>query len=162
LCWINSNKKYTSKTNLEKQEILSRIRLLTKTPSIFITSDCIVSEIKGNRIKLQKKGGWLRHPFQRFFTIDLSEENDITVIKGKFSFPLISKVIAVLFSGFMFYNNLVAIVKIENLSKKLMVSLCFMIFYLFIILLFISGKVVYQKQEKEVIDFLEGIVTTQK
>jgi hypothetical protein len=149
---------YLFKTELSEQEIISRIKAHTYKPTVLSSLNCIVSKTDGRKIILQKKGGLIRHPFQRIFLGHIAAGKNETWIEGRFAFPLISTIVAVLFFCFMIYCNMRAVIDMNTFEQKILATLIFLVFYLVVAFLIVSGKFVYRKQEKEVITFLEKLL----
>jgi hypothetical protein len=96
-----------------KEKILSIIKLETKKLPDFTSTDCIVSIVKGNRIRLQKRNGIIRHPFQRYFVGKVCSNNNSTTISGKFRSSSISIFCSAIFLFYMAYNHIRALITIE-------------------------------------------------
>ncbi|WP_010680993.1 hypothetical protein [Acetivibrio cellulolyticus] len=144
-----------------KNKILS-ILCATTRPLNFsnsMTGDIFLSKSRGDKIYLLKSGKFGVGKGQLPLIIKLIENDSNTILKCKFGFTLPSIIILSLFVGFAWSTVLLICVFSPNndLIGKLIVSSVALIWSLFCFALFpIANVLLFSKQQKEVIVFLES------
>lgn len=140
-----------------KNEVIQFIKNNTIKYSMFCSNSGISCTIKKTKIILQKANGFFRNPFQRIFVCTVYEEKEGSTIKGCFFYRTGTLILSAFWMFFFVYNNIRAVIAIDHMSEKIIVTLFFAIFYLIIGLLFTTGKMFYKGQEKDIINFLRDI-----
>lgn len=109
----------------------------------------------GNKIVLQKRK--IYHAFQRKFIGNISKDNDIICIKGKFHYPIISIVILIIFCVSLIMGNISAMSSDMIFREKIIAQFIFMIMYIFFIGMLATGKYCFKTEEKDVIMLLNRL-----
>lgn len=145
---------YHFQTKFRFDELVKYLSINTHKLSIIDFEYGIGSSINGRKIKLQAST-YMKNPLQRIFLGKITDSNTGTIIIGKFTYPLIRLVLFMLFLICMIEKNIEAIITLNELKDKIIVSLIFTVIYLGIIFIIWSGKFLYKKQEADVVKFLE-------
>lgn len=113
---------------------------------------------KETLIHMIQKRKMTQHALQRIFVGKIQSNESGTIIHGNFRYPLITMSIFILLFIFLLRANTIVYSDNMLLTDKLIVFGFFAIMYIFIGIMFITGKTLFKKEEKDVIYFLNHIL----
>ena len=136
-------------------DLIAGIKMSSAKKAFYNYGNKIVYSIKRDKIVLQKQSPFIQHPFKRVLNIELVRLKDTTRICYYFSYPHRIGLIFVIV--LLACIHISALLKIGNFNDMVIITLFFSAYYLLIILLLFTGKLLYKKQEKELVQFLNTI-----
>lgn len=154
-------KDYIFMYDKNKEEIIKCILKNTNNAMNAFFSNDIYCRVKTDYIRLKKKKQ-LQHPLQRIFIGKVYEIQSKTIIIGKFKYPYFFSLCFILIMFVFISGNISLLISNTNSIKKLLGSAFFTLFDMMIITLFVSGKKCFKKQEKNIIYFLENLLTNER
>ena len=150
------SRKYYFYYNYKKTDIIT---LLTEN----INANNIIENCSTMNIKVDKECITIKersihpHALQRAFKGKIYDDGNKCYIKGSFKYPYFNSLLFIIFFCIIFIKNIEMLADNVPISIKYQASLIFTIFYIFDIAMFLSGIILFKKQEFNVLQFLGNL-----
>ena len=137
-------------------ETIAHLRVKTHPKKFFDLESGVGLRIKGQTLVLQEQSN-SQHPWRRRFVCTVQENEHGATVTGKFRRSVFGIVIFLFFLLAFAFAHINAIVHMANWDERMAVSGWFLLFYLLMIGMWLSGRVFYRKQEEHVLTLLKSL-----
>lgn len=147
---------YQFNYNLSVNELVMYLKQHTYKTKFLDTDYGITLKQCGLTVKLRQKT-IMPHPLQRIFVGKIYTHTEGAKIVGDFRYPLIMSIMFLVLTAVLVVYNIDALLNVDNIINAIIICVMFLIMYLVIAIIFLTGKICYKTEENEVITLLEKI-----
>ena len=144
-------KKIYFEIQCSKRELVQKLK--EKSYEQYFMSNGISVRINGEKFKAYSKKT-MKHPLQRKFYGKIIDSNGKAAITGKFKYPSMGLICWLVMLIALIYGNINMLCKVSDVFTKIGAMAFFMCMYATMAFLLFSGRALFKKQEKDVLDFL--------
>jgi len=144
-------KKIYFEVQCSKEELVQKLR--EKSYDQYFMRNGIDIRISGERLKVYSKKT-MKHPLQRRFYGKIIDLNGKATVTGEFKYPSMGLICWLVMLLALIYGNTNMLCKVSDALTKIGAMAFFMCMYAAMAFLLFSGRYLFKKQEKDVLNFL--------
>ena len=150
------SKKHCFYYGYSKYELVNKVKQYKDGKDTRNSFNKMYIRIKEPRLVIQEKV-IMRHALQRKFVGKIKHDNEKCYIEGKFKYPCFNSLLFVLLGAICLIENTKILLSSASISVKCQVTALFIVAYIFVFLMFFTGRVFYKKQENTVLQILRNL-----